>query len=465
LKPTADCKKHEGLKREFYPAFDFQGKAIASVDGQINFDWGPTVNDPSISNAFKDSGIEAELGLSKDALRQFSLKWTGFICPDVAGEYEIHLETGGIEKGGKATMRFQGKSVDGAFTASLEPGTAYEICVEFPRLESTNPQQSAKPGAKPAKKAGMVKQFLRTLARHRRRRRQLAGMPSSVSLQWRMPPAAGDPTFPREVAAAKDADAVIACLGLGLGYEREGLDKKSLEMPPEQDELMKRLVAANPNTIAVMVTGSPLSFPWIAERVPAILLAWYPGERGGDAIADILSGDVNPSGHLPMTFYRSTGQLPPFNEYDLAKGKTYWYFEGEPLYPFGFGLSYTAFEFEDLRVDKDTYGANDTIAVRVRVKNVGDRTGAEVVQVYTRYASARGAARANDRMPFRQLKGFSRVQLRPGEQKDVAIDIPVQRLELYDEPTSKFVVLAGQVEIMIGTSSRDIKLSRTITIE
>ncbi|NMC06658.1 MAG: beta-glucosidase, partial [Candidatus Lokiarchaeota archaeon] len=106
LKPTADCKKHEGLKREFYPAFDFQGKAVASVDGQIDFDWGTTVNDPSISNAFKDSGIESELGVSKDSLRQFSLRWTGFICPDVAGDYDIRLDTGGIDKSGKATMHF-----------------------------------------------------------------------------------------------------------------------------------------------------------------------------------------------------------------------------------------------------------------------------------------------------------------------------------------------------------------------
>ncbi|NMC06078.1 MAG: hypothetical protein GYA24_12755, partial [Candidatus Lokiarchaeota archaeon] len=360
----------------------------------------------------------------------------------------------------KATMHFQGKPVGTQFKASLEPGKAYEIRVDLPRLESI----AANPGGAPGKKPGMVTQFLRTLARHRRRRRHLAGMPFSLSLQWRMPPAAGDPAFPREVAAAKQADVVIACLGLGLGYEREGLDKKSLEMPAEQDELVKRLVAVNPNTVAVMVTGSPLSFPWIAEHVPSILLAWYPGERGGDAIADIIAGDENPSGRLPMTFYRSTDQLPPFDEYDITKGKTYWYFQGAPLYPFGFGLSYTTFEYDDLRVNKEKYGIGDTMTIQVRVKNSGDRLGDEVVQVYTRYVSASGAARANERLPLRQLKGFSRVHLRPGEQKDVSIDIPVQRLELYDEATSCFVVLAGDIEIMVGSSSKDIKVSRQVNI-
>nr|MDO8112898.1 glycoside hydrolase family 3 C-terminal domain-containing protein [Candidatus Sigynarchaeota archaeon] len=465
LKPTAECKKHEGLKREFYPSFDFQGNGITGVDAQINFDWGPRVNDPSISNAFKMSGIETDIGTSKESLNHFSLRWTGFICPDVAGEYEIRLESGGIGKDSTATMRFQGNDVGTGIKTTLECSKAYEICVEFPRLEAAVPNKPGEPGKKGRKKPGMVKQFLRTLARHWRRQHQLAGMPSNVSLQWRMPASAGDPAFPREVAAAKQADIVIACLGLGLGYEREGHDKNSLELPPEQDALMRRLAAVNPNTIAVLITGSPVSFPWIDEHIPGILLAWYPGERGGDAIGDILSGDVNPSGRLPITFYRSTDQLPPFDEYDLTKGKTYWYFAGEPLYPFGFGLSFTAFAYKAIKTSPARVTPGDVIKATVHIANEGDRAGDEVVQLYVRYVKATGAARANEPLPRLQLKAFKRVHLQSGTANDVELEVPVQNLALYNSATGKNVVLGGTIELIVGPSSRDVKLVKAIDVE
>ncbi len=458
LKPSKDCTKHDGLMREFYPDLDFQGQCITSVDAQINFDWEPDVHDPSISNAFKATGLEQELDVPTRETKNFSLRWSGFICVDVPGIYDIKFDVGGIERGNGATVMVQGKDATEGITARLEPGTPCEVRIELPRLGSN--VETMKGG----KKAGMVKQFLNTLARHRRRRHHLAGLPARVSLQWKMPATAGDPSFPREVAAAKEADVVIACLGLGLGYEREGLDKKSLELPPEQNELMQRVVSANPNTVAVMITGSPLSFPWIDEHVPGILLAWYPGERGGEAIAGILSGDVNPSGRLPITFYKSTNQLPPFNEYDLAKGKTYWYFDGEPLYPFGFGLSFTTFAYKKITLQKDKFQASETIVVNVEVENAGDRPGSEIIQVYTRYKEATGTKRCNERLPRQQLKGFARTRLNPGEQANLAIEIPVGRLEFYDDVEGKFIVLRGTVDIMVGPSSKDIKHTKTIEI-
>lgn len=460
LRPTIDCKKFNGLKREIYSDIDFHGKSITTIDSQINFDWNRGTIDPSISNAFKSNDLETEFGTNdRKTLKKFSIRWTGFICPDVTGEYEIRLDSAGIEQENSATIIFKGKRIGKAVKATLETGKSYEIAVEFPRIESRIPGNGGKHND------NFILNFFKKLKKQRRENKHILGGPSNVSLQWIMPAAAGDPTFPREVEVAKQADIVIACLGLGMRYEHEGLDKKNLELPPEQEDLMHLLMAANPNTIAVMITGSPLSFSWIDEHVPGILLAWYPGERGGDAIADIISGDVNPSGRLPLTFYRSTDQLPPFNEYDLTKGKTYWYFDGEPLYPFGFGLSYTTFEFKEMTISPEKVTPIDTINVSVIVKNVGDIPGDEIVQIYVHYARIIGTGRAAERMPRMQLKGFKRVHAEPCEAIKVDIAISVANLALFDSRQNKFVILPGTLQILAGASSRDIYLEQLIEIE
>jgi beta-glucosidase len=203
--------------------------------------------------------------------------------------------------------------------------------------------------------------------------------------------------------------------------------------------------------VLVLMTGSALSIEWAHEHLPAILVAWYPGQRGGNAIADVLFGDTNPGGRLPVTFYRSVQQLPPFADYDM-KGRTYRYFTGEPLYAFGYGLSYTRFDYSDLQTTTSSLGANDAFEVSVAVKNVGERAGDEVVQLYVRSVSP------SRPMPIEQLRGFARVTLQPGERKRVTFRLrPVDDFAYYDETRKAFAVEPGLYELGVGASSRDIR--------
>jgi beta-glucosidase len=198
---------------------------------------------------------------------------------------------------------------------------------------------------------------------------------------------------------------------------------------------------------------------WAQQNLPALVVGWYPGQQGGNAVADVLFGQVNPSGRLPVTFYKSVGQLPPFADYDM-KGRTYRYFEGEPLYPFGHGLSYTRFEYSDLRVGKAVVGPREGVEVSVSVKNTGPRAGDEVVQVYARAVAPRVP------MPLKQLRGFERVSLKPGEQRRVAFRLtPGTDFSHYDVSSRDFAVEPGEYEIQIGASSRDIRLTARVRVQ
>ncbi len=160
--------------------------------------------------------------------------------------------------------------------------------------------------------------------------------------------------------------------------------------------------------VLVLTTGSALAVDWAKEHVPAIVVAWYPGQRGGDAVADVLFGGTNPAGRLPVTFYKAAQQLPPFDDYNM-RGRTYRYFEGRPLFPFGYGLSYTRFEYSNLKIDRARVGAGDRLRVSVDVRNVGPRPGDEVVQLYVREVAPR------ERRAQKSLRGIERLSLKPGE--------------------------------------------------
>ncbi|HET6897331.1 MAG TPA: glycoside hydrolase family 3 C-terminal domain-containing protein, partial [Vicinamibacteria bacterium] len=209
--------------------------------------------------------------------------------------------------------------------------------------------------------------------------------------------------------------------------------------------------------IVVLIGGSAITMPWL-DRAGAVIDAWYPGEAGGDAVADVLFGAVNPAGRLPVTFYRSVDQLPPFADYDM-KGRTYRYFHGDPLYPFGHGLSYTRFEYSDLRVDRPRVGARETATVSVRVKNVGARAGDEVVQLYARSLATKVPEVNKD------LRGFARVPLAPGEQRVVTFELtPATALTHYDAGAKGLAVAPGDYEIQVGASSHDIRLTARLHV-
>jgi beta-glucosidase len=272
------------------------------------------------------------------------------------------------------------------------------------------------------------------------------------------PPRRNQPAFNKEeelqkaVEAAKKADVAILYIGTTLEVEAEGRDRTSLGLPGNQEELVKAVLAVNPRTIVVLMNAGPLTIPYVKENAPAILEAWWPGEQGGNAIADVLFGNVNPGGKMPLTVYASEQQVPSQDEYDVTKGFTYMYLNGSPLFPFGHGLSYTIFAYSNLKLSAKQINADGSITATVDVKNTGKVAGDEVVQLYIHDVSP------SLKRPAKELRGFERITLAPGQTKKVTLTIPGSRLAFYDEKIHDFRVEAEAIDVMVGSSSDDIRL-------
>jgi len=263
--------------------------------------------------------------------------------------------------------------------------------------------------------------------------------------------AADEKKIESAVELARKSDVVVLCLGTDLRVEAEGRDRRNLNLPGAQERLLEAVYAANPKVALVLVNAGPLAVTWANDHVPAILSAWFPGELGGNAIARTLFGLNNPGGHLPYTVYQSLDGVPPQNEYDVSKGYTYQYFKGVPLYPFGHGLSYTQFSYTDLKITQTT-GANAALNVAFTITNKGKVAGSEVAQLYSHQQKSRAV------QPIRTLRGFERVMLQPGESKAVNIVVPVSALAWYDTSIHDFAVEPGTFDILVGSSSEDIRL-------
>ena len=218
------------------------------------------------------------------------------------------------------------------------------------------------------------------------------------------------------------------------------------------------MLAANPKTIVVEMNAGPLAIPSIAEKAPAILEAWWAGEEGGNAIADVIFGNINPGGKMPLTVYASDEQVPPQDEYDISKGFTYMYLKGKPLFAFGHGLSYTTFKYDNLKIAAKQISDKGTLTATFDVTNTGTRTGDEVVQLYFR------ATRPSVPRPVKELRAFQRITLAPGKTKAVALTLPAAKLAYYDENSHQFVVEPGAYEIMVGSASDDIRLAGEIRV-
>ncbi len=281
------------------------------------------------------------------------------------------------------------------------------------------------------------------------------------------------------VQLARASDAAVLFVGSsstvfvresGASTSGEGVDLSEIELTGAQEELVRRITSTGVPVVLVLVSGKPFAIPWAAENVPAILVQWYCGEKEGDSIADILFGNVNPSGKLNFSFPRSTGQLPVYYNY-LPSDKGYYKKPGTydnpgrdyvfstpmPLWSFGHGLSYTDFDYLTANTDKDTYMPYDTIHVTADIKNTGDRTGKEVMQVYVRDVVSSIVT------PIKQLKGFQKKEIAPGTTETFTVDIPVKELYLTDESGNRYLE-AGKFEIQIGTSSDDIRHTKTIWV-
>ena len=274
------------------------------------------------------------------------------------------------------------------------------------------------------------------------------------------------------VKAAGKAEIAILVLGENewqkenrQGTSGEGYDVATLELTGKQQELVRKVVATGTPTIVVLINGRPLAIPWIDEHVPAIVEAWLPGEKGGDAVADVLFGDYNPGGKLTVTFPRHAGQLPVY--YNYKPSKSYWLEKGwgnsyadidyHPLYEFGYGLSYTSFEYGELDISPVSSAPHGQFQINAEIKNTGSRAGSEVVQLYLRDKIGSVVR------PVKELKGFKRVWLEPGESDTVGFVLTREELKMLDKHLD-WVVEPGEFDIMIGSSSEDIRLRGTLRI-
>jgi len=388
-----------GLSAAYYRGSFDGAPALTRVDAAVDFDWADRAPDASLD----DDG--------------FSVRWTGQVTAPVTGRYTLAMRCA------TACRLFldgqpigQGRSVHEPLTiaggVTLRAGESYPI-----RLELENEKYDA-----------------------------------IAQLLWAAPGGRGDEVA-EAAAAAQAADAVVLVLGLSSRLEGEempvriegfsGGDRTSLDLPKVQQELLERIVAAAQGkpVALVLLNGSALSIGWADRNVPAIVEAWYPGQAAGTAVADVLFGNVSPAGRLPVTFYRSLDQLPPFDDYSMEK-RTYRYFDGEPLYPFGHGLSYSRFEYAKLAVPKAA-AVGASVPVSVEVRNAGVMAADEVVQLYVTDHEASGP------VPRRALKGFERVSLRPGEKRVVRFSLDERALSLVGADGRR-IVEPGRFTIAVG---------------
>jgi beta-glucosidase len=426
LRPAAGSAA-KGLKGEYFRGRDFSGEPVLTrTDARIAFRWdrgSPT------DDLVAQGQLPADRALPND---NFCIRWTGQIIPPVSGRYEL---TVGANDGfrlfidGKQVIdnwalnpRMQSKS---AFV-DLEAGKPHDIELEY--FEDNRDAE--------------------------------------VRLAWRLPGA--KPPFEEALDAARAADVVVFVGGLTGDVEGEemkvsypgfaGGDRTDLRLPASQEKLLEAVQATGKPVVLVLTAGSALAVDWAKEHVPAILVAWYPGQRGGDAVADTLFGATNPAGRLPVTFYKAAEKLPAFDDYSM-RGRTYRYFAGEPLYPFGYGLSYTRFEYSALDLDQSRVAPDGTVNVSVSVKNIGKRAGDEVVQLYAHPLSPREARAIKD------LRGIERITLQPGEARRISFTIaPARDLAYYDAARKTYAVDPGQYELQIGASSSDIRVKSILTV-
>ncbi|MGH7635540.1 MAG: glycoside hydrolase family 3 C-terminal domain-containing protein, partial [Gemmatimonadaceae bacterium] len=269
------------------------------------------------------------------------------------------------------------------------------------------------------------------------------------------------------VQAAEQADAVVLFLGLTANLEGEemrvdvpgfrGGDRTNIDLPAPQKELLERIVKVGKPTVLVLLSGSALAVTWAQQHVNAIVEAWYPGQAAGSAIADVLFGDYNPAGRLPVTFYRSTADLPPFDDYAMAS-RTYRFFTGKPLYAFGYGLSYTTFSYSHLTTSARTLSGSDSITVSVDVKNAGKVRGDEVAQLYVRHEKSRVPR------PRLDLRGYRRITLDPGQSRRVNFTLRGASLAYWDSTAQRWTVDRDRVRLQVGGSSDADRAHTTISV-
>jgi beta-glucosidase len=367
----------------------------------------------------------------------FGVRWTGFVTPDQPGDYQLGVIT---------TCK-----VNLYLNDSLIVNTSYHFRDEFgdPRLRKSKLIRFEK-----GKKYNLRVEAGESYA------------DAQVQLVWSKPLSNPNENLKKQaIEVAQKAEVVIMVMGLSARLEGEemdvliegfrGGDRTTLELPKVQQELIKEIHALGKPVVLVLLSGSALAVNWENQNIPAIIQAWYPGQAAGTAIADVLFGDYNPAGRLPVTFYKSVDDLPKFEDYNV-EGHTYRYFREEPLYPFGYGLSYTSFTYENLRIE-NSVKAGDSVRLSVDVKNSGDLDGEEVVQVYVSCSDAAVP------VPIRTLKAFRRISLHKGETKTLNFVLAPDSFAVFNENGEK-QTLPGLFEISVGGGQPDMKVQSSSNV-
>jgi len=397
LRPVDADANQTGLTAAYYDNIEFEGEpALSRVDPAVDFVW---------------KGTTPLTGRMGDA---FAVRWTGSLVPPVTGTYKLGvsgLSGYALYLDGKLIVDYWGihHPITRTKEVELEAGRFYSL-----RLDYVN-----------------------------------RGSDPQVQLLWSVP---GADYLTEAVEAAQKAEVVIMMMGLSPALEGEempvqvegfvGGDRTDIQLPRPQEELLRRIHALGKPMVLVLLNGSALAVNWAAENIPAIVEAWYPGQAGGDAIADVLFGDYNPGGRLPITFYKSVEDLPPFEDYRM-EGHTYRYFRGEPLFPFGFGLGYTPFVYSDLQLSAKMITPSEPLTLSVEVQNVGQHASDEVAQLYVSDVTA------SVPVPIRQLQGFERIHLEPGETKRVTFTLTPRQLSLIDDEGRR-VIEPGEFQVAVG---------------
>ncbi len=262
------------------------------------------------------------------------------------------------------------------------------------------------------------------------------------------------------VALAKRVDQVILVMGTNRFVSNEESDAESLDWPGRQREMMQKVVAANPNVVLVLVNGFQITMDWEVENIPAILETWYAGQAQGIAIADVLFGDYNPGGKLPVTWYKSEDDLPPIGDYDITKGRTYWFFDKDVIYPFGYGLSYTSFDYQNLMVDQHSVKASEDfeVSLEFEITNSGEWDGDEIVQVYLKNLGS------SEVQPAKKLRSFQRVNLDARVTEKMTFTLSKNDFNYWSETQKDWGIEPGEFEVQIGASSADIRLTQKIQV-
>ncbi len=405
LRPKNGRPGQTGLLAQYYNNINLEGPAVVKrIDAEIDFDW-------------KDGSPAPDVNVDR-----FSAIWQGSLVPDDTGQYKIGITADDSMRlflDGKLLFknwRSRGKRTR-MTKVDLEAGREYDIRIEYYE----------------ASKGAMIK------------------------LGWDGP-GHQPPPFHEARQAAANADVAVVVVGNSLKEESEGDDRPHLDLPGQQNNLISAVTEANPKTIVILVNGSAVLMDKWISKVPAVLEAWFAGQEVGNAIADCLFGDYNPAAKLPVTFPMAQEQLPPFNnDYEqVGEGRGYRYYDKKnlkPLFPFGHGLSYTTFEYSNIEISPQKSGIKEPVIVSLDVTNTGSRTGDEIVQLYVHDIQT-----SLDR-PIKELKGFKRLTLKPGQTKKAVFGLKKDALAFYDTSAGAFVVEPGEFEILVGASSRDIRLS------